>query len=102
MNCSTARASAANVEKIVLNLVSNAFKFTFEEGIAVQLRHATSAAELKVRDTGTGIPEHELPACSKQIAAYFRTGSSELRPLRSSVTSACTQLFLGAPSRLFD
>jgi hypothetical protein len=39
----------------------------------------------------------------KQIAAYFRTGSSELRPLRSSVTSAvCTQLFLGAPSRLFD
>ena len=48
-------------EKVVFNLLSNAFKHTFEGEIGVRLRADGSDAVLEVRDTGVGIPAAELP-----------------------------------------
>jgi signal transduction histidine kinase len=50
-------------EKIVLNLISNAFKFTLTGSITVSLRPSADDAsvQLAVSDTGTGIAADELP-----------------------------------------
>ena len=50
-------------EKVILNLLSNAFKFTFDGSITVETRRLDSGdrVEIAVRDTGTGIPAGELP-----------------------------------------
>ncbi len=48
-------------EKIVLNLLSNAFKYTLKGSITISLTTENNQVLLKVADTGVGIPEAELP-----------------------------------------
>ena len=62
-------------EKIVLNLISNAFKFTFVGGITVRLQPVGDSVELSVTDTGVGIPEAELPRLFERFHRVTETQS---------------------------
>ncbi|BAY92870.1 MULTISPECIES: ATP-binding protein [Nostocales] len=54
-------------EKIVFNLLSNAFKFTFSGTITVKLEYFKNHVNLLVQDTGIGIPSEEIPNLFKRF-----------------------------------
>src|SRR6185312_5519857 len=59
-------------EKIVLNLLSNAFKFTLAGEVSVRLALEEKWVSLAVRDTGCGIAPEDLP----HVFARFHRGST--------------------------
>lgn len=63
-------------EKIVLNLLSNAFKFTHNGSIHVSTRSENGKAVLRIKDTGIGIGEEELP---KLFERFYRVENSQGR-----------------------
>jgi PAS domain S-box-containing protein len=48
-------------EKVVLNLLSNALKFTFDGEVRVRVRRSDTHAVVTVSDTGIGVPAAEMP-----------------------------------------
>lgn len=65
------------IEKILANLLSNAFKFSGEGGrILVSLKAAGQQAEIRVTDTGPGIPADHLPHLFER---FYYTAQSEVQ-----------------------
>ena len=63
-------------EKVVLNLLSNAFKHTFGGGITVRVYARRDAAVLEVQDTGIGIPAEQR---SRIFERFHRVPSARSR-----------------------
>jgi len=68
-------------EKIVLNLLSNAFKYTFAGEIRVTLYQVGRVVELAVHDTGIGIPEAELP---RLFERFYRVEGAQGRTMEGT------------------
>ncbi|HEY9810755.1 MAG TPA: ATP-binding protein [Halomicronema sp.] len=68
-------------EKIVFNLLSNAFKFTFYGEIRVALKYDTNFVKLTVQDTGTGIPPEQI---SHLFERFHRVPGSRGRTFEGS------------------
>ena len=68
-------------EKIVLNLLSNAFKFTMSGQIEVSLKSVGKAVELTVQDTGSGIAAEELPHIFER---FYRVSQAQGRSYEGS------------------
>ncbi|MFY9919288.1 MAG: ATP-binding protein, partial [Mycobacterium sp.] len=64
-------------EKVILNLLSNALKFTFEGSISVRVRREGSSAVVTVADTGIGVAAKEMPRLFERFhrieSAYARS-----------------------------
>jgi PAS domain S-box-containing protein len=63
-------------EKVVFNLLSNAFKHTFDGAIEVRMRSAADHVELAVRDSGAGIPADMMP---RLFERFFRVEGARSR-----------------------
>ncbi len=63
-------------EKIILNLLSNAFKHTFDGSIIVRIRDHGGTATVEVCDTGVGIAADELP---RVFERFHRVANAQSR-----------------------
>jgi PAS domain S-box-containing protein len=62
-------------EKVVLNLLSNALKFTFDGSIRVTVRAEGGQAVVTVADTGIGVPQQEIPRLFERFRRIENTRS---------------------------
>ncbi len=68
-------------EKVVLNLLSNALKFTFDGSVTVRVDQDESDAIVIVTDTGIGIPAAEMP---RLFERFHRIDSAQARSTEGS------------------
>ena len=62
-------------EKVVLNLLSNALKFTFDGSICIAVRADGDQAVVTIADTGIGVPQQEMPRLFERFHRIENTRS---------------------------
>jgi signal transduction histidine kinase len=67
-------ADRADVDRLVMNLVGNAVKYTTAGSVRVTLSREADRAKLVVTDTGIGIPEESLP---KLFQEFYRASNAK-------------------------
>lgn len=69
------KADHSQLERVFLNLMSNAIKFTPEKGeIVIHIREVEDFIEFSVEDTGIGIPRQDL---QKVFEEFFRADNAQ-------------------------
>lgn len=72
-------ADKKGIERVILNIISNAIKYTPENGtIKVYVGFVYNDAYIKVIDNGIGIPEDEIP---KVFERFYRVDKSRTREM---------------------
>jgi signal transduction histidine kinase len=75
-------ADARGLEALVMNLVSNALKFTEDGGwVRCRLEEADEMARLEVSDNGLGIPDNEQPSL---FTRFFRSSTAQEHAIQGS------------------
>ena len=70
------------IEKVIHNILSNAFKFTNENGeVDLYLKEENKHAVISIKDTGIGIPDHQM---DKIFDRFYQVDSSQTRSYEGS------------------
>ncbi|MFW5708742.1 MAG: sensor histidine kinase [Chloroflexota bacterium] len=72
-------ADESRVRQVLLNLYSNAAKFTEEGSITLKVRTTDDGVRLSVIDTGEGIPEEQQQVVFEEFKQASRTGGRDPR-----------------------
>ncbi|GAA5529560.1 ATP-binding protein [Herpetosiphon gulosus] len=71
------RGDKVRVRQILLNLLSNAAKFTDSGGITLRAFESDGMVQISVIDTGAGIPAHELPLVFEEFHQVEQAASAQ-------------------------
>lgn len=75
-NIQMVRVDSIRIKQVLLNLLSNALKYTKRGGVKISTRLIEGMAEVSVKDTGKGIPEEDI---TKVFDAFYQVDKATNR-----------------------